>query len=438
MGREARRLDRDVRPTGLPGLMGLLSKSVRLLALASIALAVTAIPFSGAARAGEDEEDFDLYYSVEYAFDDNVLLTDSNEEEDSILTQMAGFEFSRATSSQKISIGYQFRWRDYFDRDEFDQPEHAVYLAMRRSSSRLNLSFEDRLLRTEDPAGFEFIQRQKRVFNDAKASARLNMSRGAFTLTYVNAIRDYRQSDWDYLSATENAGSLEVSMPLTESRKTEAFASVSIGRYRFDEPQLNGYRYLRGVVGMRGQPGSKLAFEFGAGVNDLDDFDDNFADDEDSASELFAYARATWRIKPEKTKLELVFRRDDQPSTQSNYQVVTSGGALSRLHKADLERGRGLPRGCGSLEGRRLQALEGLGRAGIQDRARVAGIPEVRAFRADFHRPGSGIRGQQDFRRIHPQFLATGRRGLYNRCEARRGELSLAGSMPPPGRSLTR
>jgi len=296
-----------------------------------ILLAVS-ISWAGA-LAGEDE-DIDIYASAEYTYDDNVDLVETNEDSDSILSFIAGFDLMKGSRSQKLLLSYQFRYRDYSDRTEYDQPEHVFYAAYKLRSQRWQLSVEDRLLRTEDPEGFEFTARQKRVLNDAKLSFRMQIAReGYVTLGYENTMRDYRQSAWDHLSGAENAGSAEVAIPITESGRTQAFASVTFGKYRFDEDVLNGYSYVRGVAGLRGEPGAKLAFEVGVGVSDLDDFEDNLVVvDDDEATELCIFARATWRLKPERTRLELTLSRDDQPSTTSNYQVVTAG-TLHLVHK---------------------------------------------------------------------------------------------------------
>jgi hypothetical protein len=250
---------------------------------------------------------------VRAKYDDNIFLTDDDEENDWIITVSPGiFIEPELRSRHKFICNYQADLRFFQDHDEQDSDNHELYADMELNFNkwRVNLSnmfryFKDRdsLSREDvgesptteefyysygrDRLGTDNISRVKRTQDYLTGIATFEFNKMDIALRGSYGFEDYH-SDWQIgnfkgktmtykdLERKVREGEVEVGLKLWP--KTTLLFSEVYGDVKHETGEKSDSRFYDTLIGLRGKPTAKIAVEMKIGYRDqdYDDYDDDF------------------------------------------------------------------------------------------------------------------------------------------------------------------
>jgi hypothetical protein len=113
---------------------------------------------------------------INYAFDNNVFLTQRDKESDSIIIPFiqAGFTYGepRFDIEARLLANYKF-----YASEDADDDEERVYLRARQTSSRWNFEISEIFQHVSDPSGLLFLDRVSRVVSNTIPKASFDVGR---------------------------------------------------------------------------------------------------------------------------------------------------------------------------------------------------------------------------------------------------------------------
>jgi predicted porin len=152
---------------------------------------------------------------VEEMYDDNIFLTETNEENDFVTTVSPGINFTYETPTENVSLDYEYRRSLYSDFNELDFSQHRARGDARKDfGARFSAGIRETFISSEDPLEYSRIEtfevpsvRQRRrnryIRNilEPEATYRFGENR-SFTLGYRNNL--LRNDEDDIADLDEN------------------------------------------------------------------------------------------------------------------------------------------------------------------------------------------------------------------------------------------
>ncbi|HLY10936.1 MAG TPA: hypothetical protein VKW04_16670 [Planctomycetota bacterium] len=122
-------------------------------------------PFAWTADAG-----------VQYAFDNNIFLTQSNKKSDSIVIPFvqAGLTYSESKFDIEANLLADYK---YYVKENPDDDEERFFIRARQTSSRWNFEISELFLNVSDPSGVLFLNRVKRVVSTTVPKVAVDVAR---------------------------------------------------------------------------------------------------------------------------------------------------------------------------------------------------------------------------------------------------------------------
>src|SRR6266852_3377799 len=139
---------------------------------------------------------------VQYVFDNNIFLTQSNKTSDSIVIPFvqAGFTYAEQRFEFEGSLLADYK---YYVKQNPDDDEERVYLRARQASSRWNFEVSELLQNVSDPSGVVFLNRVSRLISTTVPKVAVDMSK-TWTLELNGNFQLVRFQDQPYSSGEEN------------------------------------------------------------------------------------------------------------------------------------------------------------------------------------------------------------------------------------------
>jgi hypothetical protein len=211
---------------------------------------------------------------VEYAFDSNIFLTQTDKKSDSIIIPFvqAGLTYSESRFDLEASLLADYK---YYVKENPDDDEERVFVRARQTSSRWNFEASELFENVSDPSGVIFLNRVSRVVSTTVPKIAVDIARN-WSLELNGNIQIVRFQDQPYSSGQENNnfsfdGAVVYRTPWAFD-VLAMFGYYNIN-YLTDKTQVNGtpdvFGYY-GKVGFRGNIIERLSLEGNIGYSSVD------------------------------------------------------------------------------------------------------------------------------------------------------------------------
>ena len=139
---------------------------------------------------------------VQYVFDNNIFLTQSNKTSDSIVIPFvqAGFNYAEQRFEFEGSLLADYK---YYTKENPDDDEERIYLRARQSSSRWNFEVSELFQNVSDPSGVLFLNRVSRVVSTTVPKVAVDITK-TWTFELNGNFQIVRFQDQPYSSGQEN------------------------------------------------------------------------------------------------------------------------------------------------------------------------------------------------------------------------------------------
>ncbi|HVR87011.1 MAG TPA: hypothetical protein VMU54_21990 [Planctomycetota bacterium] len=210
---------------------------------------------------------------VQYAFDNNLFLTQTNKTSDSIIIPFvqAGLNYQEQRFEADASLLADYK---FYARQKLDDDEERVYAHARQTSSRWNFEISELFQDVSDPSGVLFLNRVKRVVSTTVPKIAVDFARN-WTFEVNANVQLVRFKDQPYSSGEENNNfSVDASLVYHTPWGFEVlgmFGYYDIN-YLTDRTQPNGtpddFGYY-GKIGFRGNIVERLSLEGNVGYSSI-------------------------------------------------------------------------------------------------------------------------------------------------------------------------
>ncbi len=201
---------------------------------------------------------------INYAFDNNVFLTQRDKESDSIIIPFvqAGFTYGEPRFDIEASLLANYK---FYASEDADDDEERVYLRARQTSSRWNFEISEIFQHVSDPSGLLFLDRVSRIVSNTIPKAAFDIGR-SWGLETAGNIQIVRFEDRAFSIAQEN-NNFTVDLNLVYRTPWAWDAVAQFGYYNIaylagqpsgGTPDAFGYYYR---VGFRGDLVQRLTVE---------------------------------------------------------------------------------------------------------------------------------------------------------------------------------
>lgn len=201
---------------------------------------------------------------LQYAFDNNVYLTENDKTSDSIVIPFVQANFSYTESRFELEADLLANYK-FYTKEDADDDEERVFVRARQTSSRWNFEITSLFENVSDPSGVIFLDRVSRVVSTTTPKAAFDVAKN-WTLEVGGTIQLVRFQDQPYSSGQENNnfsvdGGLVYHTPWAFDLVGQ-FGYWNI-EYLLDQdlggtPDVFGYAYR---VGFRGQVTETISLE---------------------------------------------------------------------------------------------------------------------------------------------------------------------------------
>ena len=219
------------------------------------------------------------YVELEHRYNDNIFLAPDNEIVDWITTVTPGVSVGQQTEKRTLSLEYFADIIKYWEHSsESTEHHHLSLLADVKFARRMSLVFEEKFIKTDDPATSELTERQGRIRNNVSLVTGYGGEDLRIDVGYENIRDDYESMD--HLDKSE-----DVYMVTGYHRilpKTFLLLDYNRGFITYDEDIKRNVDYNEAGVGIRGEWFPKTSGLFRAGYqwreyDNGDDFDGGVA-----------------------------------------------------------------------------------------------------------------------------------------------------------------
>lgn len=266
-------------------------------------------------------------------YDDNIFLTEDDEEEDFILRTGLGLlaDYRFGSNQHRLSAGYDMTRNWFIGGDARNFVEQLASAQLELRFRRLEIAVGDRFEDRTDPILSVFTGKIERNINTAHGRVAWREDDWALELRGQRSTTAFDDSSFEAFDRDEDLLALEASAK--QSEDVTAFARVDAMGRSYEEPGLNDMDGIAGSVGVRAKRGTELDGMVRVGVR-AESFDDDAAtDSDDSAINPEVEARARWWMI-QAAALEARVERTTEFSPVSNYQVTTRG-ELTWMHQLE-------------------------------------------------------------------------------------------------------
>lgn len=205
---------------------------------------------------------------INYAFDNNVFLTETNKESDSIIIPFiqAGFTYGEPKFDVEASLLANYK---FYASEDADDDEERLYFRARQTASRWNFEISEIFQNVSDPSGLLFLDRVSRIVSNTVPKIAFDIGRSWAIETGAN-IQIVRYEDEAFSTAQENNNfNIDVNVVYRTPWAWDAVAQF--GYYNINyiadqsvggAPDAFGYYYR---AGFRGELIQRLTLEAMAG-----------------------------------------------------------------------------------------------------------------------------------------------------------------------------
>jgi hypothetical protein len=139
---------------------------------------------------------------VNYAFDNNIFLTQRDKESDSIIIPFiqAGFTYGEPRFDIEASLLANYK---FYASEDADDDEERVYIRARQTSSRWNFEVSEIFQHVSDPSGLLFLDRVSRIVSNTIPKAAFDIGR-SWGLEVGGNLQIVRYEDRTFSIAQEN------------------------------------------------------------------------------------------------------------------------------------------------------------------------------------------------------------------------------------------
>lgn len=202
---------------------------------------------------------------VQYAFDNNIFLTQNNKKSDSIVIPFvqAGMSYTepRFEFDARVLANYK-----YYTKENPDDDEERIYLRARQVSSRWNFEITELFQNVSDPSGVQFLARASRVVSTTTPKIAIDLTHN-WSLELNGQIQLVRFQDQPYSNGQEN-NNFDVGGAIVYRTPWAFDVLAQFGYYNINyladqtvsngTPDVFGYKYR---VGFRGNLVERLSLE---------------------------------------------------------------------------------------------------------------------------------------------------------------------------------
>ncbi|MBV8881111.1 MAG: hypothetical protein JO332_14190, partial [Planctomycetaceae bacterium] len=202
---------------------------------------------------------------VQYAFDNNIFLTQNNKTSDSIIIPFvqAGFSYAEPRFDVEASLLANYK---FYVKENPDDDEERVFLRARQTSSRWNFEVSELFQNVSDPSGVVFFNRVSRIVSTTVPKAAFDLGRN-WAFEVGGNLQFVRFQDQPYSQGQEN-NNFQVDAALVYHTPWAFDAVAQFSYYNinyltdptetFGTPDAFGYMYR---VGFRGDVIQRLTLE---------------------------------------------------------------------------------------------------------------------------------------------------------------------------------
>jgi hypothetical protein len=201
---------------------------------------------------------------VNYAFDNNIFLTQRDKESDSIIIPFiqAGFTYGEPRFDIEASLLADYK---FYSSADADDDEERLFLRARQTSSRWNFEISEIFQNVSDPSGLLFIDRVSRIVSNTIPKAAFDIGR-SYGIEVGGNIQLVRFQDKTFSIGQEN-NNFSVDMSLVYRTPWAWDALVQFGYFNINyltaqqnggTPDAFGYYYR---IGYRGDIVQRLTIE---------------------------------------------------------------------------------------------------------------------------------------------------------------------------------
>lgn len=300
-----------------------------------VLLVITGLAELAAAQGNLELGPFRILPSLELAleYDDNILLTPTNEIDDFIWIISPGVVIELPSRRYAIRLGYRADILRYMENDQFDTVHHnALADARVNFAGGLGLRLTDRFLITDDFAGFpvpEQTVRAERLENTLDVGGDYTLrERYTFDLGYRWFLVDYQDAEFDQFDRQDHT--VAATLFYRVFPKTSVLGEFDYNWIRYDQPAValdrdsDAWRFK---VGVKGDLTAKTTALIKVGW-EWRDYDSTGRTDWDG---LIAEGEVIWKYR-EPSEFRLFGGRANVESTfeGNNYYVTSYAGAEAR------------------------------------------------------------------------------------------------------------
>ncbi len=266
-------------------------------------------------------------------YDDNVFLTEKDEERDFILRTGLGLlaDYRFGSNQHRLSAGYDMTRHWFLGGEAKNFVEQLASVQLELRFRRLELAIGDRFEDRTDPILSVFTGKIERNINTVHGRAAWREDEWTLELRAQRSTTAFDDSSFEAFDRDEDLASLEWSARAEE--ELTGFARLDGMARSFDQNALNDMDGVAGSVGVRARRGTEIDAMARVGVR-AESFDDGAATDaDDSAINPELEARLRWWLI-QSAALELRVERTTEFSPISNYEVA-SRGEVTWMHQLE-------------------------------------------------------------------------------------------------------
>src|SRR5579883_1159683 len=139
---------------------------------------------------------------VEYAFDNNIFLTQTDKKSDSIIIPFvqAGLSYAEPHFDVEASLLADYK---YYVKENPDDDEERVFVRARQTSNRWNFEVSELFLNVSDPSGVLFLNRVSRIVSTTVPKIAVDLGR-SFSFEVAGNIQIVRFGEQPYRDGQDN------------------------------------------------------------------------------------------------------------------------------------------------------------------------------------------------------------------------------------------
>ena len=210
------------------------------------------------------------FVEVSETFDDNVFLTENNEDYDLITRVTPGVEIEPNLARHKFKADYYADlviFSHFNDQNHYDHTSHAE---AELNFNKLHFNAKNKFRYFSDRSGSEDVNRVPRTQDHASAGYTYNFRKMDVSATYYYKWEDYRTSEsignykgepltYQDLDRNEHMGEIEAALKIWP--KTSLLFLADFGGIMHRTGKKPDSKYFDVLVGLHGEPWSKLTVE---------------------------------------------------------------------------------------------------------------------------------------------------------------------------------